>query len=573
MGLKLFDAREHDQALIEFDTANQLAPRPAALFMMAQCEYLLGRLKEARAHYERYATENPDGEFVELAQDRIQSIGKRPGTFAINTVPDEVDVRIVSDVAPTEPAVTGQAPNNFPVPRGRYRITVSKKNFVAQTRVVEIDLAETKPLFFKLDPIPAHLEIETVPPGATLYINGNRARNPYHQDITPGHVEIFAEAPDQNYLSRTEEFTLEPGQRRQLTGPSSYRLQYVQRSGRRELIAASAVISGAVGAAAVPAWIGKDFEQEKVSRFFLTAGLGVAGVVAGALTSNAVIPNYIRDNRALFIISGMWIGLGEGAGVGIALEQASYAADNPDSVCSKPVGTATTFSCRQPFGERLRGGFFGAVPGLALGLTAGAILSDKAPNYGRVALIQSAALGGVLAGALTAISLQWRPYGKYWDVTSVNADTGEPTHYDYDLMDATVPMLIGLNVGIVGGILGAYLPDQSRYGPSWQRIVLIDLATGAGALAGGISGCALSTQACLVNDPHPGGRAIAAAAALGGAVVGLAGGIFLTRDVDEGREDQARGESPVSSVTPTIIPPMNVGGVSSPPMFGAIGTF
>ena len=75
MGLKLFDAREHEQALIEFKAANELKPRPAALFMMAQCEYLLGKLKDARAHYARYASENPDGEFVELAQDRIQSSG------------------------------------------------------------------------------------------------------------------------------------------------------------------------------------------------------------------------------------------------------------------------------------------------------------------------------------------------------------------------------------------------------------------------------------------------------------------------------------------------------------------
>ena len=44
--------------------------------MMAQCEYLLGRLKDARAHYQRYATENPNGEFVELARDRVESIDR-----------------------------------------------------------------------------------------------------------------------------------------------------------------------------------------------------------------------------------------------------------------------------------------------------------------------------------------------------------------------------------------------------------------------------------------------------------------------------------------------------------------
>ncbi len=47
-GLQLFYAREHAQALIEFQRAHEVKPRPATLFMMAQCEYLLGQLRQAR---------------------------------------------------------------------------------------------------------------------------------------------------------------------------------------------------------------------------------------------------------------------------------------------------------------------------------------------------------------------------------------------------------------------------------------------------------------------------------------------------------------------------------------------
>jgi len=354
-------------------------------------------------------------------------------------------------------------------------------------------------------------------------------------------------------------------------------LQYVQRSGNPELITASAVISGFVGAAAVAAAIGKNFDEQNVSSYFFSAGGGVAGVVAGALTANALVPKYIPDNRALFIISGMWIGLGEGAGVGIAWEQASYHAANPDSQCTMPVPTSINpnpdYFCRPRLGERLRAGFIGSVPGLALGLTAGAILSDRAPTYGRVALIQSAALGGVLAGALTSIALQWHPYGSNWDVLHLNSDTKAPV-YNYNLMDETLPMLIGLNVGVVAGVLGAYLPDQSRYGPSWQRIILIDLAVGAGALAGGIAGCVKDTDYCLLKDPDPSHRASAAAAALGGAVLGLVGGIFLTRNVDEGRGDPAKREpSSGPSVSATFMPPVKSNGITTPPMLGAVGTF
>ena len=57
----------------------------------------------------------------------------------------------------------------------------------------------------------------------------------------------------------------------------------------------------------------------------------------------------------------------------------------------------------------------GSLPGLAIGLTAGSLLAKKAPTYGRVTLIQSAALGGMVAGALTQVAVQWKPYGLGWE--------------------------------------------------------------------------------------------------------------------------------------------------------------
>ena len=43
-------------------------------------------------------------------------------------------------------------------------------------------------------------------------MNGNRARNPYNQQVAPGPVEVFAEAPD--YVSHTADLKLGPGEHR-----------------------------------------------------------------------------------------------------------------------------------------------------------------------------------------------------------------------------------------------------------------------------------------------------------------------------------------------------------------------
>jgi hypothetical protein len=582
MGLKLFDAREHEQALIEFTKANEIKPRPAALFMMAQCEYLLGNLKAASEHYQRYATENPDGEFAELARDRVESIAKRPSTFVVNTVPEDVTVRISPAGETGNVVASGQAPNDFSVPRGRYRIDVTKPNYQGQTRIVDVDLGETKPLFFKLDPIPARLEIETTPPGATLYVNGNRARNPYRQDITPGHIEIFAEATD--YQDKTVDLTLEPGERKLLTGAARLRLNYVQRSGRPELIIASSLLGGLVGAGAVVAGIGDSLESPNVASVLLVGGGAVSGIVAGALAGSALTPRYIRDNQALYILGGMWIGTAEGLMGGIVVRQVMTARADAVPPCEAP--------CRGSVADQLRAGFVGTLPGLTVGLTAGALTSDRAPNYGRVTLIQSAALGGALLGGVAQLAFKWKPYGTDWEYTVHEYDPATTTAAaimkdnpgakcsaigdslscavpDNSIFDQAPGALIGLNVGLAAGLLGAYLPDQSRYGPSWKRVLLIDLGAGAGALAGGVGSCVALVDDCLkAKTPNADARAISAWVAIAGGGLGALAGVLMTRGMDDDLE-------PPPTTTPPIVTyaPMRDSNGGTAPGVAAMGFF
>lgn len=584
-GLELFYARQHAQALVEFQQAHEIKPRPATLFMMAQCEYLLGELPTAREHYEAYLRESPAGEFVEVAKDRIESINRRPATLVINCVPDNVGVRVTPEGGPGTsvasdlpiapgalstiprplPTISGQAPNSFSVPRGRWRVTVSKPNYRTQSLVVDLEVADTKSLFFQLDPIPARLEIETIPPGATLFVNGNRARNPYRQDVSPGPYEIFGEATD--YDNRTDTVILGPGEKRIFGGAyPPFRLRYIQRSGRPELLVASGLMGAFVGAGAVVASLNRSISTPNVSSVSFTLSGAFVGAIAGALVANNAWPAYIPDNRALFTIGAMWIGAAEGALTGIIIfeanesrEAAQVQTDYPALREFKPPPYLATAA------------FIGSVPGLALGITAGALLNYKAPTYGRVALIQSAAAGGALVGALTAVAFQQSWFGFKRGVAPLTDSQGmfHEAHLD-KVVDLSIPSLIGLNVGLGAGLLGAYLPDQSLYGPTWKRLALIDLAAGAGALAGGIAACVAQDQCVGPLSAESGPRAQAAAFALLGGGLGLAAGILLTRNVDRNAPGEKHSEisPPMLTLLPARAPD---GGVS--PLFGAVGAF
>jgi hypothetical protein len=260
------------------------------------------------------------------------------------------------------------------------------------------------------------------------------------------------------------------------------------------------------------------------------------------------------------------------------MQQISTSRGETEAPCKGP--------CRGPIGTQLRAGFIGSLPGWAVGITTGALLAKKAPTYGRVALLQSAALGGGILGAITQVALQWKPYGDTWGFT-VRAPPKEmpnPTDVDcigtgdekrcaypersaLDLMPGT---LIGLNVGLVAGILGAYLPDQSRPGPSWRRVLFVDLAVGAGAIAGATFGC-VSNPKCLNQSPEDEDRAIAAGAALLGAGLGFAGGVLLTRHIDDSAPE-TRSSPPPTMPVATFAPIRDAAGGIGPGV-AAMGTF
>ena len=523
-GVDLFEAGNKEQALVEFQLANEIAPKRENVFMIAQCEYHLGQLVNARGHYQAFLAEQATGELADLARLRIEAINHRPGVFAINTVPDAVDVRIEGEGK----VITGQAPNEFRVPRGSYRVTVSRPNFASETRELSIEVAETKPLFFKLEPIPAHLSVRTVPPSAALFVHGNRTQNPYAQDVPPGTYEIYAEAS--YYQPKRETITLGPGENRVLDFP----LTYVQRSGRPELIGFWTGMGAIGGGLAVLTQGDSQKASASLSLSLFSAGMLAGGLGLGVLSSTtALVPNYIRDNLALFRIGSMWVGDLEGATLAMALTQS---------------WTPT---------------FLGGVAGLTGGAFAGWWLDDKAPNYGRVALIQSAALLGTVAGGIFVPAVGAYPVAPTKPPKEIDCSASPelPVCKAYDIalnnyrnrikQRLAWGMLAGLNVGLATGLAMAYLPDQRAYGPSWKRVIMVDLAGIAGAIfASAIEVCTRTVEGKSIHcaDANTTLNSRTAQFALVGAGVGLLTGWLLTMNFDQASPE--RPELPLLSFIP-----------------------
>lgn len=509
-GLTLFDAGDREQALVEFGLAYNLFPSNDVVFMLAQCEYHMGRLNEARAHYERYLADDPKGPLAERSRLRIAAIDRRPSVFVINTVPSDVAVAIKGEGQ----NYTGQAPNEFPVPKGTYRIIVSRPNYQSQERTVTVGVAETHPLFFKLDPVPGRLIIKTNPARATLYVRGMRAENPYNQRVEPGVYEVFAEAD--NHESRRETVEVRAGQ----DTLETFELTYVQRNGRSDLITTWGIVGAVAAVGWVTARVGNvpaDPESANPASISLLAAAAGVGAVAGGVLGARMTPDYIPDNRSMYRIGAMTVGALQGTLVALSITgdlQNAQAKQELPSVFPPPPP--------QPK-SNLPAGLVGGGVGLLLGSALGIWTDARAPSFGRVTLIQSAAVAGALAGFLAAPA------------------------FDFARGNTEFVALAGLNLGLAAGLAGAYLGDQSKYGPSWQRVILIDLTVAAGvfggAVVGTIPGCT-ATDACKFKDTPTTTKL-----ALAGGAIGLVAGWLLTDGMDT---RAGRGQRSAANWLPSI---------------------
>jgi hypothetical protein len=109
-------------------------------------------------------------------------------------------------------------------------------------------------------------------------------------------------------------------------------------------------------------------------------------------------------------------------------------------------------------------------------------------------------------------------------------------------------MLAGLNVGLAAGLAMAYLPDQGVYGPSWQRVIMVDIAGLAGALFATTIEVCSRTDNVHCADSNTTLNSRTARFSLVGAGLGLVAGWMLTMNYDRPRD--TRPELPPLSFIP-----------------------
>ena len=108
--------------------------------------------------------------------------------------------------------------------------------------------------------------------------------------------------------------------------------------------------------------------------------------------------------------------------------------------------------------------------------------------------------------------------------------------------------LIGLNVGLPP-VSGRLPPRPSHYGPSWRRVLFVDLAAApARSPVACSAACSTSTGVSKAQNPSDEARAIEAWSALGGAGLGAIAGVLGTRGY-EGQDARRKNDGRSASKT------------------------
>jgi tetratricopeptide (TPR) repeat protein len=76
LGREHFDAARFEEALVEFERAHALAPRPLLFYHLGRTHRALGNHAQALEHFQKYVTAEPDGKVVDDAKRQIAELAE-----------------------------------------------------------------------------------------------------------------------------------------------------------------------------------------------------------------------------------------------------------------------------------------------------------------------------------------------------------------------------------------------------------------------------------------------------------------------------------------------------------------
>lgn len=234
-GVALFESGNHEAALAEFEEAQHLHPHPRILRNIAATHEAMQHYVEAIATLERFV-QDP----LTTPAERREAEGHLRGLRAL-LAQLEIAVEPVGAEILVDGHGVGRSPLAGPVSvaSGSVHVLVRREGFRTQEREVRIAAGSTAREAFTLEPLTAHLHLESNASDARASIAGAPARSlPGDFDLPPGPHTVRTEAP--GYLPTTTELVLQPEEDRTLTivlerPPSTLRLD-VQPATARVLV-------------------------------------------------------------------------------------------------------------------------------------------------------------------------------------------------------------------------------------------------------------------------------------------------------------------------------------------------
>jgi len=133
------------------------------------------------------------------------------GTLTVNTKPSGAGIYINGKKI-------GTTPVNLSLITGHYNITLKASGYKEQTLKVSLTPGETRSLNVTLTPLPARLNVTSIPPGAEVYLNNTLlGRAPIVMNVSPGKYTLRVSL--QGYKEHIESINLNPNKTKTITVP------------------------------------------------------------------------------------------------------------------------------------------------------------------------------------------------------------------------------------------------------------------------------------------------------------------------------------------------------------------